>query len=107
MEQNPYEPSLADDPPGQPSNRLPRRHHGVSNWWLVVCFSLPILIMLPFLFEEGWYGRGPYLPLQAFLLFGGTGAAYYVVFQGKSWQRWAILPLVLLGTGVILLMILG
>lgn len=54
---------------------------------------MPILIMVTFMNEAGWYGTGRSGQLQALMRTGafvtGFGCAYYVLFRGTNKQKLA------------------
>lgn len=95
---NPFDPPNAADGYEQTAK--------LSGWWIAIAYSMPLLIVLTFMNEAGWYGTGSLGPLQglmrivAFLV--GIGSAYYVLTFGKLKQKLAAAPAALGYTALVL-----
>ncbi|PHS02861.1 MAG: hypothetical protein COA78_20180 [Blastopirellula sp.] len=97
MDSNPYR------APNE-NNTEPERLN-ISGWWLAISYLMPVLVMIPFLNEAGWYGIGlsgfiqRMMQITAFFI--GTGCSYYGLFYGTTRQKIGITPAALGYTGLV------
>jgi hypothetical protein len=103
MPPNPFDPPSKNEPPKEPSEE---RGVKLSGWWIAVCYSMPLFIMIPFMNEAGWYGTGRSGLLQGWMricaFVAGSGCAYFVLIRGTMTQRLAAAPAVLGYTALVL-----
>ncbi len=67
-----------------------------SAWWVVISYSMPVLIIITFMNADGWYGTGSSGLFQGMLrivaFFVGVGCGYYVLIFGTTLKRLAAAP---------------
>ena len=102
MPQNPFEsPGAIERSEGQAVRLL--------GWWIAISYLMPLLILITFTNEAGWYGTGTSGVLQGWLrivaFVTGIGCAYYVLIRGTMKQKFAVAPAALgytaLGFGIV------
>lgn len=96
------------DPPIQ-AERSPERPARISGWWIAAPYFMPLLIMITFMNEAGWYGTGstgwPQVLFRVAAFFFGVGCAYYVLICGSTMHKIAAAPAALGYTGLILVIL--
>ncbi len=74
-----------------------------------MAYAMPILVIIPFMNADGWYGTGLTGGLQRVMQMGafftGAGCAHYGLLRGSKWQRLAVLPVALSYDALVMLML--
>jgi hypothetical protein len=93
MPPNPFDPPSKSERPEKPSVERGAR---LSGWWIAVCYSMPLFIVLTIMNEAGWYGTGRLGLIQSLMricaFVTGSGCAYYVLIRGTMTQKLAAAP---------------
>lgn len=75
----------------------------ISGYWIVVAYLMPLLMIIPFCNQAGWYGIGLsgtlQRAMQVIAFFIGLGCSYFGLFRGTFQQKIAVAPAALGYTG--------